>query len=304
MMRRWRLALSCLAFLLWGSARAEPPIWRVTGSKGSAVLFGSIHLLPTGLNWRPKKLDEAIATADELWFEIPIGGDSDASAAKLLRDRGSLRPGDTLAAYLPPDMLRRLNEDAARIGLAPTAVAGMRPWLADATLSVAADAGSGALASEGVERQINASAPPTARRRALESAAYQIAVLADGSMAEQIALLGVTLDEVETKPWIYQALVETWTRGDLAGLSHEALDPLRAASRRAYNALITNRNRRWAREIEQRLKRRGQLVVVVGVGHLIGPDGLPTLFRAAGLEVTGPRRMTQPPRGRRALRSD
>ncbi len=288
MMSRRYLALAWLALLVCGAARAAPPIWRVTGPKGSAVLFGSIHLLPPGLNWRPAELDAAVAGADELWFEIPIGGEADARAAKLLETRGSLPRGDSLAAHLPPEMLTRLHADAARVGLAPEAVDSMRPWLADATLSIAADARSGALASQGVERQINALAPPKVRRRALESAADQIGVLADGSMEEQIGLFDVTLDELERKPEIYQGLVNAWMGADLARLRTDALAPLRAASPRAYRALITDRNRRWAIEIERRLKRRGNIVVVVGVGHLIGPEGLPSVFRAAGLKVDGP----------------
>ena len=276
------------AAVFGGSARAAPPIWRVTGSKGSAVLFGSIHLLPAGLAWRTEALTSALDAADELWFEIPIGGADDARAARLLLAKGELARGDSLAAHLPPVMLRRLDGDAAGLGLRPETLATMRPWLADATLSIAADARSGALASEGVERQINAWAPPAAKRRALETAADQIGVLAGGAMDEQIALLGVTLDEVETKADRYPVLVRAWSDGDLETLRREALDPLIAASPRAFSALITERNRRWAREIERRLRRGGRIVIVVGVGHLIGQEGLPALLRAAGLKVDGP----------------
>jgi uncharacterized protein YbaP (TraB family) len=276
------LALAC------GAARASPPTWRVTGPKGTAVLFGSIHLLPTGLAWRTPALSKAIAGADELWFEIPIGGEDDARAARLLLAKGELARGDSLAAHLPPTLLRRLDDDATALGLSPAALDGMRPWLADATLSIAADARSGALASEGVERQIDTQAPSSTKRRALETAADQIGVLAGGSMDEQIDLLAVTLDEVETRPDRYPVLVRAWSSGDLDTLRKEALDPLNAASPRAYRALITDRNRRWIRGIEHRLRRGGDILVVVGVGHLIGPGGLPALLRADGLTVAGP----------------
>lgn len=282
------LILTTVMLMLAGTARAEPPLWRVTGSRGTAVLFGSIHLLPSGLNWKPAELDAAVAKADELWFEIPIGGEADVHAARLLQERGTLPRGDTLAAHLPPAMLDRLHADAARVGLSAEAVDSLKPWLADATLSIAADARSGAQASQGVERQIDALAPARVRRHALESAADQIGVLANGSMAEQVDLFAVTLDEVEKKPETYQELVDAWVAADLRELRKEALDPLRTVSPRAYRALITDRNRRWCAEIARRLKHRGSIVVVVGVGHLIGPDGLPTLLRAAGLTVEGP----------------
>jgi uncharacterized protein YbaP (TraB family) len=285
--RRAVLAALAVAFLC-GPARAAPPMWRVTGPRGSAVLFGSIHLLPAGLAWRTAALTKALAGADELWFEIPIGGDDDARTARSLLEKGELPKGDSLAAHLPPALLRRLDGDAAALGLPPEALTHMRPWLADATLSIAADARSGALLSEGVERQIDAWTPPSAKRRALETAADQVAVLAGGSLQEQIDLLGVTLDEIEAKPDRYPILVDAWSRGDLATLRKEALDPLEAASPRAYRALITDRNWRWLREIDHRLRQGGDIVIVVGVGHLIGPDGLPPLLRADGLKVEGP----------------
>ena len=289
-MNRWsRAVISAGVIVVIGvTAHAAPPLWRVKGLKGSAVLFGSIHLLPAGMNWRTSDLTDAVATADEIWFEIPIGGRDDQRAASLLLRRGSLPRGETLAAHVTPEMLRRLNLDAIQLGLSPVEIDGMRPWLADATLSLASDGRSGALASEGVERQVAAIAPATAHQHALESARDQVTMLADGSMAEQIDLLGVTLDEIERQPKEYRTVVDAWVAGNTAALREEALDPLMAASPRAFRVLITNRNQRWSKEIARRLTHPGRIVVVVGVGHLLGPGGVPVLLQAAGLAVDEP----------------
>jgi hypothetical protein len=40
--------------------------------------------------------------------------------------------------------------------------------------------------------------------------------------------------------------------------------------------------------LDARLKQPGQVVVVVGVGHLLGPDGVPAQLRAKGYQVDGP----------------
>jgi uncharacterized protein YbaP (TraB family) len=66
------------------------------------------------------------------------------------------------------------------------------------------------------------------------------------------------------------------------------LQPLAKASPAVYRTMVVQRNQRWLRVILDRLGRPGESVMVVGVGHLIGPDGLPTLLRANGIRVEGP----------------
>jgi len=68
----------------------------------------------------------------------------------------------------------------------------------------------------------------------------------------------------------------------------EALAPLRRVAPTLFRRLVTERNARWAATLDARLKGRGRTVVVVGVGHLIGPEGLPERLRALGYSVKGP----------------
>jgi hypothetical protein len=55
-----------------------------------------------------------------------------------------------------------------------------------------------------------------------------------------------------------------------------------------YRLLVVARNRRWLGQILKRLDGKGEAVMVVGVGHLVGPDSVPALLRARGISVEGP----------------
>jgi uncharacterized protein YbaP (TraB family) len=252
------------------------------------VLFGSVHLLPRGLDWRPEALDLALTQATDIWFELPIDQATDETARRLVANRGRLPPGDTLWAHLTGNQKASVEMAAVRQGLPLAALSPLRPWMAEVTLELAADGRAGASASEGVEPRIQSDAPPNALRHALETVDQQIGYLADGAPAEQAASLAETAHELSTDEEAYARTVGDWMKGDLDALRRDDLEPLRTAAPGVYRSLIVDRNRRWARSLARLANRPGVTVVVVGVGHLIGPEGVPALLRARGLPVEGP----------------
>ena len=140
----------------------------------------------------------------------------------------------------------------------------------------------------GVEQALSAEAPPTAKRHAFETPAEQLAIFADTPMSEQLASLRETLKEMEAKPDEFGLLVHAWVSGDMVGLDREALEALRKASPDLFRRIVTERNDRWVKVLQARLKGHGRAVIVVGVGHLVGPGGLPARLRALGYSVQGP----------------
>jgi uncharacterized protein YbaP (TraB family) len=288
--RRGLLALAVTALLACfaGPVAAKPPMWIVTSAKAKLILFGSIHLLPPGLDWRPPALDDALAQADELWTELPINAASDNEASVVALARGGLPAGRSLMAMLTPDQVDKLRKAAADLHCAPDALDRMQPWMAEFTLSIADDARGGADAFNGVEEQVQAITPLTAKRMAFESARQQIEFLAGAPVKDQIASLAWTLAEIEDDPASYQRVVDEWMAADLAGLQRDAVQPLKTVSPALYGRLIARRNRAWAKALSRRLRKKGVVVVVVGVGHMIGPEGLPALLRARGFDVQGP----------------
>lgn len=274
--------------LIAGQALAQPPLWIAHGRHSTVYLFGSVHLLPTGVDWAPSRLTAALPEAQEIWFELPIDETTDSAATRLVSARGYLPVGDRLANHLTAEQEVRLKRVSVSLGFEPEIIERMRPWLAEVSLSLAVDERNGAAANRGVEQQLQGMAPTTARRRAFETPSEQINFLAGADLADQVASLDATLREIEDDPQAFARVISEWMGGDLRGLDNDALKPLLKASPVLYRRLILTRNARWSETLERRLRGHGVAIVVVGVAHLIGPQGVPARLRAAGFAVDGP----------------
>jgi uncharacterized protein YbaP (TraB family) len=268
-------------------ALAEPPVWTVRDTDSTIVLFGSVHVLPADLDWRPDTLDAALATADDLWFETPVDAASEAEAGAAAQARGYLPADQSLSALLTPEGRTRLDRVCGRLGISPAGVDRLRPWYADVTLGVVALMRQGATVTTGVERTL-AEAAPAAQRRAFESSTEQIGFFADAPLADQLASLEDTLKQIDEDPAYYDRLIDAWARGDTRAIQDLGLTPMKQISVWLYDRLIVQRNRRWVETITQRMQGSGKTVIVVGVGHLVGPDSVPALLRARGFTVEGP----------------
>ena len=268
-------------------AWAEPPVWVVRDKDSEIVLFGSVHVLPRGLTWEPPRLAEALKAADDLWFELPIDPMSQVETSQLATANGALAPDESLYRLLGPDDAARLDKLAAAYDVSPVLLDRLKPWLAEIALSAGAYRKAGADASSGVEQTISGQAPQ-AKRQAFETPAEQIGILSGGPIDEQLASLRQTMSEMEERPDEFAILVKAWVDGDVDGLRREAIDPLVKTSPDLFRRLVSDRNSRWTQVLQARLKGHGRTVVVVGIGHLLGPGGLPARLRALGYSVTGP----------------
>jgi uncharacterized protein YbaP (TraB family) len=177
---------------------------------------------------------------------------------------------------------------AAKLGLPLNNLDRLQPWLADATLSDVLLSSQGAVANQGVEQTLQHQVPTTVPRRAFETPADQIAMLSGASRAAQLASLKDTLRSIEEDPRAFDRLVALWMKGDAKGVDKEAVEELRHISPELYDVMLKRRNTAWVDQIIARLNGKGETVMVVGVGHLVGPDSVPALLRAKGIKVEGP----------------
>ena len=73
MIRGFLLALLAAgAFFIWTSepVSAAPALWVVKGPVGKVYLFGTVHLMRDGAQWRSPELSAAMDESQDLYLEI------------------------------------------------------------------------------------------------------------------------------------------------------------------------------------------------------------------------------------------
>lgn len=267
---------------------ARPSVWHVRGPQSDVYLLGSVHILPPGVQWRSKDVEQAIARADTFVFEVPQDEKSIAQLQVMVAAKGMLPPGQTLRPLLSTRAQADFDAVLASSGLPLSSVERSRPWLAGLQLLFAQIAKHKFAVENGVDSQLAAHAIQTGKPlRYLETVEQQFALLAPQDRELEMEQFEAGLEDLKNIASQVQPMVDAWAAGDqkaLDRLINGDLDRFPAARK----ALLDDRNRAWLPQIIAMLKEKGTFLVTVGAGHLTGPTGLPTLLRKAGHKVQGP----------------
>ena len=81
------------------------------------------------------------------------------------------------------------------------------------------------------------------------------------------------------------AMIRAWRSGDVQFLEDNLLADMENYPE-LNDVIVVNRNLAWTAEIEELLDDIDDYLVVVGALHLVGADGVPSLLRSRGHEVT------------------
>lgn len=274
------LALALAAAPL--SASAEPALWAIRDKDSTIYVFGTMHVAKPG--WRSSKIDEAFAKSGELIVEA-VPPDSPAESQALLQRLG-LQTDGGLSTRLTEEDRGRLAARAQSLGVSPTALERMRPWLAAVSLGGAAAVRAGWNPANGDDAWFLSAARAAGKRvSALETTEQQLRMLADTPEDVQLAALSRTLEQLDQATDQVSATYAAWLSGDIERLQAEA-----AKTRVGRDAVVdervrTARNRAWADELARKLERDGVTFVAVGAGHLVGSDGVLELLSRRDIHI-------------------
>jgi uncharacterized protein YbaP (TraB family) len=281
-------AAPALAQVQVAKIAAHPALWTVHSKTATVYLFGSIHLLPANIEWHTPEIDRAMESASTFMFEAPLDASGKAQVAQFIHDHGSLPPGKTLRALLPPKTRVDYDHALSIAHLVPEQLDGDRPWLAAIILDVAYLQQMHYVVADGVDLQVFAYATAHNKPvRTFETPAQQLSLFMPKDETLEFKEFGADLKEFQSEESTVGAMVDAWGAGDVksvARVMNKSLDSEPGVRK----ILLDDRNKAWIKILDGVLAGTGTTFVTVGTGHLAGTRGVPALLRAQGYVVDGP----------------
>lgn len=237
----------------------------------STRILGSIHLYPKDASPVPIRVGLAYEWAEKLCIE---------HEAQALQPHLFLPPRSDLAVFLPQrtwEILSRLRPSTFDESVLRT----LKPWAAFMVLArYALDALDG-LEPE-LMRRAGAAGKPVSTLESAEQVAASFDTMTSDSIAEILDHYGDSLVPKAN----FRRTYEAWVRNDMAGLWDVLKDGPLVTDKQIYELMFSARNRQWANLIAQAAPVEGaRQLVIVGVGHLVGPENLLGLLAAKGLRT-------------------
>ncbi|ADU12213.1 TraB/GumN family protein [Asticcacaulis excentricus] len=277
------------ALLPLGAAQAKetapaPKMWVIKDADSTVYLYGSFHILKSDTQWRTPALDKVFNSADTLYLEVP-NIDDQAAATALVQKYGIDPTGSLLKPYTPEEQ-KLIRETYAKYGLNIDQLVMLKPWLASLMLAMAQMQKEGFDPNIGVDKTLLAAArAKNLPVKGLETMEDQMKLLSQDVFGEESKALLDTVKEDANVKAQFTKLLTAWQTGDLKGMEVLMIDEMKAKTPKMYEAVMVNRNRNWVQPIKDVLAGSGTQMIVVGAGHLAGPDSVQALLKKEGIKV-------------------
>jgi hypothetical protein len=278
------------AVLLTSAASADPSLWHIQDEDSDIYVFGTVHILRPGIEWQTDEVMAAFDSADTVYFEAPVNDPTQATAMQQAVFANAMNPaGVTLSSLVSDDTWSSIETFAPQVGVSAAQLETLRPWIATVQLSVGFIVASGYDPQSGVEATLWPMANAAGKTLAyFETVDEQIGFFADLPQDVEVRLLEETMAEFGSSPDQLDMLVNSWATGDQAAIDQVMNGQMRADAPEVHDIIIIQRNVRWVEEISELLDGSGTVFIAVGSGHLPGEQGVITLLRNRGIEVSGP----------------
>jgi uncharacterized protein YbaP (TraB family) len=281
----------CVVFSLVCGARAAQAetgrhfLWSIENQKNTVYLLGSVHFLRQDAYPLAEAIEKAYSDSQKIVFEADIDGANAPEFQAKIMTLGLYLDGQTLKQNVSEKTYKLLTDEVTAIGLPVSQFDRFRPWLAALMLTVIKLQNLHFDPSYGVDAHFFRKAKEDGKEKIfLEPVEFQINLFAKMGQREQESFLRQTMEDLEAIESMVSDMVNSWQTGDVDTLG-SILNMSFDEHPDMYDRLMVQRNKKWVSRIEDLLNKDGNVLVIVGAGHLVGAENLLQLLRKKGYKI-------------------
>jgi uncharacterized protein YbaP (TraB family) len=294
--RRHIYSVWILLLAFWGTAQAQQAattqpnprrflMWKSTSPTTTIYLVGSIHVGDSGMYPLPKEVESAFAAARVLAVEINIKDVDQTKTMALVQQYGLYGPDDSLSKHLSKDTTAALEDYCTRHNVPRAGMEQLKPWVVAVTLAAMAWQQAGENPSLGIDMHfLNESKPPQ-RVEELETMESQLSLFANATEEEQQGMLMSILKQGDKTKDMIKHVQAAYVSGDPDALQKIMEEEADMGSKTLTKKLLDDRNVAMAAKLDEYLKGKDPVFVVVGAAHIVGNKGVAKLLRDKGYKV-------------------
>lgn len=267
-------------------AHAAPAMWSVSDADSKVYLFGSVHVLPQGTDWRTPAFEAILKAAPQVYFETDIGPWGELALTMKMVGAAISAEQSHWIDHLAPDQLDRLKTVLARDGISLESAKAMPPWALQVQLQIdEMNPGKEKLdPMQGVDATLEWELPKE-RKAFFETPGQQYDLLASDPLDVQVKNLFDAIGATDTAAPSLDTLVGAWAKGDVDAIAATNV-PKSPEDAAETQRVLLDRNKNWIPTIEKLLHDNQEDLIVVGAAHLAGPGSVLDLLAQAGYTVT------------------
>lgn len=265
---------------------AKASVWVVQSGGNVTYIGGTCHLLRQSDHPLPAEYSTAYRASELLVFETQLEQLQTAAFQQSMVQKAMYADGRTLDKVLAPDIYRQLSDYCKRAGVPIEQLKPFKPFMAILTLLGVELQKMGVSSQAGVDEHFfnkaRADGKPTA---GLESAQAQLDFLTSMSDGIEDRFVANGLKDLKRFQQLLDQLIAVWRMGDEGKLYHFFLQDMKKDFPNLYRRLVDDRNSAWLPQIRTLIQTPQTELILVGVAHLVGPQGIIARLKAQGLSI-------------------
>jgi uncharacterized protein len=260
----------------------QPLLWRATAPNGNiGYIFGTIHV-GVHLADLPAVVRSTVAASSRVVVETDVAGPDLQELAK----EALLPPGVTLdqlvgseawrnvvalVPQIPEESLRRLQPwvvlSVVYFGSNPTSAGGASDTFLDSEIATLAEALGTTVAF-------------------LETPDEQCALIREALTVDDLVELAENPSLAKVQATVgSDFMTDLYLRGDAEALASAMLSSSSPSEARLIKKMLMDRTERWAPDVDRMIREQAGVLIAVGAGHVVGPEGLVSLLERRGYRV-------------------